>query len=313
MGIYVDYTLRAECSDDELRERLETVRRRCLDLPLRAVGDVLRVEPVFNNMTIMLCESEGLTLPEAIAERLRAADVDRDHRLRALSFAPMLNPELPEEELNRYYAPALAFMKRTDLWKREELPEKLAQTTPFGFSPYTVYRGGIEFEFASIMLRYGFSLFIHPGEGSESVNLALSTFKQPEEGNGNRKPPLWWGQGFTKTQYAKEFIQVHETVCRVLDIVGEEGLLLSASDNCGYYASRSWKDASQRVNEELSFAQAMSGVFDLAIGNMREEGVPVQVVQDNASKARPVDFSEALAREEAAEASEAHPPGQPPD
>jgi hypothetical protein len=35
MGIYVDYSLRAECEEGELRERLEAVRRRCLDLPLK--------------------------------------------------------------------------------------------------------------------------------------------------------------------------------------------------------------------------------------------------------------------------------------
>src|SRR5690242_10589986 len=112
MGIYVDYTLRAECADEELRERLEAVRRRCLDLPLRAVGDVLRVEPVYNSITTMLYESEGLTLPEAIAERVRKADEDRDHGIRCLSFAPMMNPDLPEEEVARYYAPALALIER---------------------------------------------------------------------------------------------------------------------------------------------------------------------------------------------------------
>src|SRR5438132_12884481 len=79
MGIYIDYTLRAEGSEESVRGRLEAVRRRCLDLPLKAVGDVLRVEPVYNGITIMLYESEGLTLPEAIAERVRRADADRDH------------------------------------------------------------------------------------------------------------------------------------------------------------------------------------------------------------------------------------------
>src|SRR5438034_1188538 len=212
MGIYVDYTLRAECLEEELRERLETVRRRCMDLPLKAVGDVLRVEPVYNSITIMLYESEGLTLPEAIAERVQASDADRDHRIRSLSFAPMMNPDLPKEELARYYAPALEFIARTDLWNKAEIPERLGQTTPFGFSPITLSRRGIEFDFANIMLRYGYVLFLHPGEGSESINLAL--------------------------------------------------------------------------------------------GNLREEGVPVHVLEDNASKAKPVDFSAALAREEEAEASE---------
>src|SRR5207249_564112 len=101
-----------------------------------------------------------------------------------------------------------------------------------------------------------------------------------------------------KTQYAKEFIQAHETVCRVLDIVQEEGLLLEGKDNCGYYASRSWKKASKRVNEELGFAQMVGGMMGLAVGNLREEGVEVKMIEDNASKATPVDFSAALAREE---------------
>jgi hypothetical protein len=80
--------------------------------------------------------------------------------------------------------------------------------------------------------------------------------------------------------------------------VGEEGLLYKGSDNCGYYASRSWKDASQRVNDELSFAGLIGRLMGVAIGNMREEGTPVQVIEDNASHAKPVDFSAALAREE---------------
>jgi hypothetical protein len=304
MGIYVDYTLRAECGEEELRDRLERVRRRCLDLPLQSVGDVQRVEPIYSFLTFMLLQSQGYVLPDVIAARLKEAERDPDHGLRCLSFGILAHPELPKRERDRYFAPVRALTEQTDLWKKEELPEEVGQSTPFGFSPITIYRAGIEFEFASILLRYGYLLILHPGEGSEAVCLGLSTFRRPE-GRRYRKPPLWYGQSFTKTQYAKKFVQVHETVCRVLDIVQEEGLLLMGRDNCGYYASRSWKDASKRVNEELAFARLIGGMMGLAIGNMREEGVPVQVIEDNASKATLVDFSAALARErEEAEASE---------
>jgi hypothetical protein len=304
MGIYVDYTLRAQCAESTLRKRLERVRERCLDLPLKWVGEVRRIAPVYNPVVIRLLQSEGFTLPDAIAERLRQVEGDPDHGMLCLTFAPPFGPGLPKRTLKRFLAPALEFIERTDLWKKEELPEKIGQTTPFGFSPITVYRQGIEFEFADIMLRYGYLLILHPGEGSETINLALSTFELPKESGRSRQPPLWYGQSFTKTQYAKNFIQVHETVCRVLDIVQEEGLLYKGSDTCGYYASRSWKEASQRVNEELQFAQLMGGLMGVAVGDMREEGVPVQVLVDNASKAKPVDFSAALAHEEEAASEE---------
>jgi hypothetical protein len=48
MGIYVDYVLGAECAGEELCQRLERARQRCLDLPLRAVGEVRRIAPIFN-------------------------------------------------------------------------------------------------------------------------------------------------------------------------------------------------------------------------------------------------------------------------
>jgi hypothetical protein len=303
MGIYVDYTLRAQCAEATLRTRLETVRERCMDLPLKWVGDVQRIEPVYNPVVIRLLQSEGFAIPDAIAERLQAVEGDRDHGMLCLALAPPFGPGLPQRQLKRYLAPALEFIEQQDLWKREELPEEVGQTTPFGFSPFTVYRKGIELEFADIMLRYGYLLILHPGEGSETINLGLSTFHSPE-GSARLRRPLWYGQSFTKTQYAKNFVQVHETVCRVLDIVQEEGLLYKGSDNCGYYTSRSWKDASQRVNDELLFARAMGGLMGVAIGNLREEGVPVQVLQDNASKAKPVDFSAALAREQEEKAEE---------
>ena len=59
MGIFVDYTLRAEGSEEEVRERLERVRARCLDLPLQSVGDVLRVAPIYNGVTLQLFEEQG--------------------------------------------------------------------------------------------------------------------------------------------------------------------------------------------------------------------------------------------------------------
>jgi hypothetical protein len=300
MGIYVDYTLRAEGSDEEVRERLERVRARCPDLPLQSVGIVRRLEPIYNPILIAMLRSSGRALPAAVAERLRPVQGDIDHGSRCLPFSLMLGQELPEHERERYLAPAHHLMATTDLWTEEDVTPMVERNPiPGAFTPQMVFGNGFAFEFASILLRRGYALILDPGEGSETVNLALSTFEPPEESGGSGRPPLWYGQSFAKTQYAKNFVQVHETVCRVLDIVGEEGLLFQGSDNCGYYAGRSWKEANQRVNDELSFAGLIGRLMGLAIGNMREEGTPVQVIEDNASQAKPVDFSAALAREEA--------------
>ena len=96
------------------------------------------------------------------------------------------------------------------------------------------------------------------------------------EGSKITATPLWHGSSFTKSQYARDFIIVHETICKALDIVKQEKLLYSASDTCGYYADRTWKEAGRKVNEELTFAKAVSGLIDVGIGNLREEGVPIK-------------------------------------
>jgi hypothetical protein len=299
MGIFIDYTLRAEGSEEEVRERLERVRARCLDLPLQSVGEVRRVAPVYNGVTLQLFEEQGHTLPAAVAARYRQAEEDPDHALRCLAFSPWfsMGPDFPKAEFERYAAAAKEFVEGTDLWREEDLPEEISDSAG-GFTTLTVTRWGLALEFANVLLRYGYMLILHPGEGSETVNLALSTFGPPKAGREAGQPAIWLGKSFTKTQYATNFIQVHETVCRVLDIVGEEELLFKGSDTCGYYAGRSWKKASKRVNEELAFARVVSGLVGVVIGDMREEGASVQVVVDNASKAKPVDFSAALARED---------------
>lgn len=295
MGIYIDYTLRAECAEEELCSRLERVRQRCFDLPLARVGEVRRIAPVYNPIVIPLLRTRGSRLPKAIAQRLKQV-TDPHHGELCIAFSPMFPPELPRRQLERYYAPALDLIRKTDLWSHEDLPEQVGVSAPGGFTSLSLSGDAVALEFASIMLRYGYLLIIDPGEGCETVSLALSTFGQSVNGKP-ATPPLWYGMGFTKTQYAKDFVQVHETVCRVLDIAREEGLLHQASDNCGYYASRTWQNAGPRVNEELLFTRVAAGLIGAAIGNLREEGMPVQVLQDNASKARPVDFSAALARE----------------
>jgi hypothetical protein len=305
MGIYIDWWLRAEGTDDEIRARLERVRQRCLDLPLRQVGEVLHVDPACTGVAVAMYSKQGYELPPAVEARYRPVAEDRSHRMRSFFVAPISEEKLPDRDLRRYFAPALALIERGELWNPEELPEEVKESSSLGRSSITINRRGIELDFASLLLRHGYLLTIEPGDGCETMQIGLSTFRQPP-GRRARKPPLWCGSGSIKTQYAKSYIQVHETACRVLDLIREEGMLLEAGDNCGYYESRSWKEASKRVNEELIFARIGSGIIDVMVGNLREEGVQVKDVVNNAAKATPVDFSAALAREAAEKQAEKH-------
>jgi hypothetical protein len=296
MGVYVDYTLRAEGLDEVVQSRLERVRQRCLDLPLERVGDVQHIEPIYGSITFSLYNQNGLTLPAEVALRYNEAEADPQHWERCFSFGMFPGRNLPDAEVTRYIAPVLEFIANTEFWRSEDLPETLGQSA-FGFDTFKMSRAAIELDFASLWIRHGYLLVIDPGKGSETVKLGLSTYRLQQH-RAETELPLWHGDSFTKTQYAENFVHVHETVCKVLDIVKEEGLLLEASDTCGYYASRSWAEAGRAVNEENAFAKVMSGIIDVGIGNLREEGVGVKVLVDNASKAKQVDFSEAMAREE---------------
>jgi hypothetical protein len=289
---------RRDCTEEELCARLERVRQRCLDLPFHSVGIVQRLEAIHNPVVITLFRKEGPTLPEAVAKRLEAVESDPDHGMKSLAFALDAASHLSKSEQNRYLAPALDLMQHTDLWKEDDLPESVGKSESIGdFTPLTIYRGGIAFEFANILLRYGYYLVLDPGPGCENLVLNLSTYGKHADAESSDSL-FWYGNGFTKTQYAKDFIRAHETVCHALDCVQEEGLLLSASDTCGYYATRKWKDASEQVNAELLFARQVGEMMGLAVGNLREEGVTIHTVVDNASKAQPVDFSSALSHEQ---------------
>src|SRR5579862_5415934 len=101
MGIFIDHTLRAEGTDEEVRGRLEAVRERCLDLPLERVGEVRRLAPIYNPILIDLLRSHGHTIPAAIAERLRPVEEDRDYGSLCLTFMLSLGQKLSKPERDR--------------------------------------------------------------------------------------------------------------------------------------------------------------------------------------------------------------------
>jgi hypothetical protein len=206
MGVYIDYTFRAECSEEELLERLRRLRRKLKKLSFRSVGRIRRVDPAYGPVPIKLLQKHGYPLPPAVAKRLRGK-LGTKHDELCHWAAPPTFIGIAQKLEAKFERPAVHFAKTTDLSRYKDLPAKL--DIPYSF---TFYRLAFAVELANVMLRHGYLLIIDPGEGSEGFAIGLTSYRTVD-------PPLWLGSGFTKTQYATHFVEVHENICRGLDLV----------------------------------------------------------------------------------------------
>jgi hypothetical protein len=270
MGIYVNYSLKAEASDAEVLARLRRLRKRCLKLPLVNVGKILRIDPVFNRMCLDAFEHAGYRVPKPVRARWKARR-SKEHGIHCLLVGNPDWMDLPKKLLKRFYQPAEDFIKTTRIWQDEDLPKEVK------YGSWTFFRKGIAMEFASVMLRHGYLMILNPGEGCETVHIGLSTM-------GGPGVPLWLGGGGTKTQYATEFIQAHENVCHIVDCVKEEGLLMEASDTCDFYKHRDWKKAAPIVNLETTVAHLVKSAFTKAIAAVNKDGVKIRDLSDPATR-----------------------------
>ncbi len=270
MGVVIYYSFYAECPESELLARLRRLRRKLTRLPLARVGRIKHLDPVYEGMPLDILRKQGYRLPTAVTARLKGKS-SRDYRVQCGLAAPPVSFLVPPTLEDQFEQPAVDFMKTTDLWDEAELPEEVK------YGSFTIYRRGFAFALADVMLRHGYLMILNPGEGSETVHIGLTTLRGPGV-------PLWLGSGFTKTQYAAQFIKAHENVCHILDAAQEVGLLYRAEDTCGFYQHRSWKKAAPIVNEETTFAHVMGQVLSAGVAAAQAAGMPIKDLSDPATK-----------------------------
>ena len=271
MGIFLDYWWKAECSEDELVERLERLRDRVAAFDVERVSEVIRVEPVCNPVFIDLALKEGVTLPKEVEEALeRKTPSGKAHGSWCIYLDPMMGEEhFPKRLLTRYYRPLKDFLDSSHgLWDEASLPESIERGS------LTIYRKGISAAFAEALLKYGFLFSVDVDPGCESFVVGLSGYR-------NARRPLWIGSGGCKTQYSERFIHAHETLCRIMDMAREEGLLTGGDDTCGFYHHRDWSKSAEIVNMETTFARAMSMIL---AGAAEKSGGTVEVISAPALK-----------------------------
>ncbi len=256
MGIFIDYAFSAECSEEELLQKLNRLRRKILELPaqmqIESVSEVIRVDPVYSPMLPRELEKQGYALPELVARRLAEPQSESYNQLRIDLVSPFFS-FVPKELVYRFEQPGIALAKNSPYWRTEDYPEELK----IGWA-ITYFRDGIFLEFARVLLRYGYIIIVNPGKGCESVCIGLSTYRTSDP----NATPLWLGSGFTKTQYAENVQRAHTNVCEILDIIKDEGLLYAAQDNSGFYEHRDWQKSAPIIREELGFVRGFSQIFE---------------------------------------------------
>lgn len=260
MGIYISSTFKAFSSEEDLLIKLNRIRRRIMNLPVISVSEIVKVDPVYNILTFRELEEQGYPIPELIRERLGDYENAPYPDIR-LSMEMVMLSSMPKSVKSQFYR---QWRENRFEWREEDYPET------FNMGPsFSTNRAGVLHQFDNVLLRYGYAFTVDPGEGCETLLIQLNTFRVAEE-------TLWIGGNSTKTQYAVNYPLAHENVCRVLDLMNEEGLLLKVHDNSKFYQARRWTSGiRKRVREELSVAITMSSLINMGVDAAQKEGVEI--------------------------------------
>lgn len=110
-----------------------------------------------------------------------------------------------------------------------------------------------------------------PGDGCEEVHLTLARFPERYVSGADSiqtgwDPTVWYGEGFTKTQYAstvsaEHFLRCHTSVVALLDSARELGILGSASDDGNYLESRDVRGLLDSVGRHNAIAAGLTGAL----------------------------------------------------
>jgi len=104
-------------------------------------------------------------------------------------------------------------------------------------------------------------------EGCEATNLGFI-----RTGKGG----TWRGSSFTKTQYAKKFIQAHAGVCTILKAAEKMGLVCGVSDEGNYYDSGDITQLADNGQENLKIIAAMTNVLTERFGSENVMGAGLE-------------------------------------
>jgi hypothetical protein len=98
------------------------------------------------------------------------------------------------------------------------------------------------------------SLDLWAGKGCESMDIILT-----------KSADLWVGRGFTKTQYAEEFVKCHLLVIKALDLLSEAGFNIDVHDEGHYWETRDIKVLGKNINDYTNLLSTIFGTLKTAL------------------------------------------------
>ena len=228
MGLTVVYAFEFQGTKTSLRKKLEELRQRFMDMPVRAVGEITEVKRAaiefgYGKYKGERFEACALGYMMAVSYFLDAVPEKAVNKIIDQIGGTLNEYKLSPKEKRRYRR---LRNKADEIWRRR--CDRIKQSGN------------------------GFVLRVDVGEGCESFVLMLGRI-----GRGK----LWRGTRYTKTQYAVHFVDAHLTVIKMLDACKEAGILKRVQDEGEYWETRDLEVLAKNLNESTATILAVGAML----------------------------------------------------
>lgn len=261
MGLTIHYKYAFNGEKHELEQKLKELRQKFMRLPVRQVHDIVNVTK---------CRQE-------------------------FGYGKYADARFYQSELGftLQYAFEPLKRKRSKLHKIIESVGGTINLHKLSNNEYRTYNAlSCEIECADNDLKAkilrsgnGYILPVDVGSGCEWFDIQMGRI-----GNSQK----WRGWGFTKTQYAEDFVHCHLAVIKMLDLCKEAGILNKVNDEGNYWNTRDLKVLGNEINQYTflikSFFGALKDVVEepLTVKSKIDKCENYVIVEDesNAKKAK---------------------------
>lgn len=260
MGLTIHYEFACNTEKHKLEQKLKELRQKFMDLPVRKVHDIVNVTKCRQEFGYGQYEDNrffqnelGFTLQYAFEPLKRKRS--KLHKI-IEGVGGTINLHKLSNDEYRAYKTLDGEIKKAD----RNLQLKILSSGNGYISPVDV------------------------GKGCEWFDIQIGRL-------GDSKK--WRGGGFTKTQYAEDFVHCHLTVIKMLDLCKEAGILNKVNDEGNFWETRDLKILGNEINQYTYLLKTFFGTLKYVV----EEPLTVEskidkcenylIVEDESNSKRP--------------------------